>query len=344
MSPVAEGKLRLGGMALRNGLLIHGPTHWAASVRDDAGEIRTASGRKPRLRAADGVPGVRGVVRLGEAFVVIPLVKRALPAAKLPFESPSVVAVAAGASLTGALLRRRLRGPIGETAAATLSLAPAVLALRGGELAAYHGVEHKAIAAYESSDEDADAADAAKEHDRCGSHLVTPLLASNIAGALLVRQVLEKPGPVAGAGVAVASTAAAVEIFVWCERNAGTPLARALRRPGFELQRLLGTREPDERQLEVGRAALAEILRAETQPPRWGLDPSPVLAARGDTGGRWSSTARTSGSSTSRTRARPFRSWSSRRRRRCGTTSKAASSPGRRSSSWRSSASSCGGR
>ena len=31
-----------------------------------------------------------------------------------------------------------------------LSLAPAVLALRGGELAAYHGVEHKAIAAYES--------------------------------------------------------------------------------------------------------------------------------------------------------------------------------------------------
>ncbi len=43
--------------------------------------------------------------------------------------------------------------------------------------------------------------------------------------------------------------------------------ARArLRRPGFELQRLLGTREPDERQLEVGRAALAEILRVEAQP------------------------------------------------------------------------------
>ena len=141
-----------------------------------------------------------------------------------------------------------------------------MLALRGGELAAYHGVEHKAIAAYESDDEDADAADAAKEHDRCGSHLVTPLLASNVAGALLVRRVLEKPGPVAGAGVAVASTAAAVEVFAWCERNAGTPVARALRRPGFELQRLLGTREPDERQLEVGRAALAEILRVEAPP------------------------------------------------------------------------------
>jgi uncharacterized protein YqhQ len=30
---------------------------------------------------------------------------------------------------------------------------------------------------------------------------------------------------------------------------------------------VLGTREPDERQLEVGRAALAEILRVEPNPP-----------------------------------------------------------------------------
>ena len=34
-SPVPDDKLRLGGMALRNGLLVHGPTHWAAAVRDD---------------------------------------------------------------------------------------------------------------------------------------------------------------------------------------------------------------------------------------------------------------------------------------------------------------------
>ena len=84
--PVTEGKLRLGGMALRNGLLVHGPTHWAAAVRDRDGEIQVASGRKPRMRGVDGVPGVRGVVRLGEAFAVIPLVKRAMPAAKLPFQ------------------------------------------------------------------------------------------------------------------------------------------------------------------------------------------------------------------------------------------------------------------
>jgi uncharacterized protein YqhQ len=66
--------------------------------------------------------------------------------------------------------------------------------------------------------------------------------------------------------VAVASTAAAVEVFAWCERHAASRVAKALRRPGFELQRIIGTREPDERQLEVGRAALAEILRVENPP------------------------------------------------------------------------------
>jgi uncharacterized protein YqhQ len=255
-------KLRLGGMALRNGLLGHGPTHWAAAVRTRGGEIKAASGKKPRLRAADGVPGVRGVARLGEAIAVIPLVKRGLPEARLPFQDVSVLTVAAGASITGALARKRIRGLGGESIAALVSVAPALFALRGGELAQYHGVEHKAIAAYEQDADDA--RETSKEHDRCGSHLVAPLLASNLAGTVLLRRTLEKPGPVAGGAVAIASTAVAVEVFAWCERNSETRLAQALRKPGFEIQRLIGTREPDERQLEVGRAALAEILRVET--------------------------------------------------------------------------------
>ena len=265
MSEATEEKLRLGGMALRNGLLVHGPTHWAAAVRTDSGEIKTASGRKPRINGVDNVPGVRGVVRLGEAMVVIPLVKRALPEAKLPFQDASVLGVAAGASLAGALLRRRVRGFGGEAAAGVVGILPAFFALRGGELAAYHGVEHKAIAAYEQDADDA--RDPAKEHERCGSHLVAPMLASNVAGTLLVRRLVEEPGPMAGGAVALASTAAAVEVFAWCERHSESALARAIRTPGFELQRVIGTREPDERQLEVGRAALDEILRAEGATP-----------------------------------------------------------------------------
>jgi uncharacterized protein YqhQ len=68
---VTDEKLRLGGMALRNGLLVHGPTHWAAAVRREDGTIAVGSGRKPRLRVADGVAGVRGLLRLAEAVVVL---------------------------------------------------------------------------------------------------------------------------------------------------------------------------------------------------------------------------------------------------------------------------------
>ncbi|MFP5361779.1 MAG: DUF1385 domain-containing protein [Thermoleophilia bacterium] len=257
-------KLRLGGMALRNGLLVHGPTHWAASVRRRDGSIATASGRKPRVRGVERLAGVRGVVRLGEAMVVIPLVKRALPEARLPFQDVRVLGSMAAAAAGGRLLRGRLKAGAGtEAVLAAVSLLPSFVALRGGELAEYHGVEHKAIAAYE--DDKPDAADAAKEHDRCGSHLMAPLLAANLAGAALLRRTLERPGPAAQFAVGVASLGVAVEVFVWSEKHAGSATARALRRPGHELQRLLGTREPSERQLEVGRSALAEILRVEQQ-------------------------------------------------------------------------------
>lgn len=262
----APEKLRLGGMALGNGLLVHGPGHWAAAVRRADGTIGVASGRKPRLRGpVESVPGARGVVRLGEAMLVIPLVKRALPEARLPFQEPTTLATMAGTALAGSLLRKRLRGTGGEVAIALLSLAPSLLALRSGDLAAYHGVEHKAIAAYEQ-DED-DPTGVAKEHDRCGSHLMAPLLTANIAGAALLRHVVERPRPVHGAALSLASIGVAVEVFVWSEHHASSPVARALRVPGYELQRVLGTREPTATQLEVGEAALAEILRAEGAAP-----------------------------------------------------------------------------
>ena len=256
---MSDDKLRLGGMALRNGLLVHGPTHWAAAVRRTDGTIGTASGRKPRFTRLDDVPGLRGVARLGEAMAVIPLVKKHLPETQLPFQQASVAAAAAGATIGTALLRRRARGSFGgEAGAAALSLLPSLIALRGGELAAYHGAEHKTIGAYEQGTEDH-----TKEHDRCGSHLMAPLLASNLAGVALLKSVTEKPGPLAGGAVAVASVGIAVEVFAWTERHSDTATARVLRVPGHELQRVIGTREPTAAQLEVGRAALEEILRAE---------------------------------------------------------------------------------
>ena len=98
--------------------------------------------------------------------------------------------------------------------------------------------------------------DATKEHDRCGSNLVAPMLAAAAVGNVAARRPALH-GPAAEAVVGLGSAAVAVEVFAWSERNEGTTLSRALRRPGYEIQRLVGTREPTAEQLEVGRAALA---------------------------------------------------------------------------------------
>jgi uncharacterized protein YqhQ len=260
-APVPEDKLRLGGMALRNGLLVHGPTHWAAAVRTDDGELKVASGRKPDLgaKAAERIPGVRGVVKLAEAMAVIPVVKRALPEARLPMQDVKTLGAMGAAALGGQAIRKAGRGMGREAAVALVSVAPALMALRSGDLAAYHGVEHKAIAAYE---DDSDAADATKEHDRCGSHLVAPMLAAAAVGNVAARRAGLR-GPAAEAAVGLGSAALAVEVFAWSERHPDSALTRLIRVPGHEIQRAVGTREPTAEQLAVGRAALEEILRVE---------------------------------------------------------------------------------
>ena len=131
-----------------------------------------------------------------------------------------------------------------------MSLAPALLALRSGDLAAYHGVEHKAIAAYE---QDGEASAADKEHDRCGSNLVAPMLGAAAVGNVAARRAGMR-GPAAEAAVALGSAAVAVEVFAWSERHEGTVVSRALRRPGYEIQRLVGTREPTDGTARGGRA------------------------------------------------------------------------------------------
>ena len=138
-----------------------------------------------------------------------------------------------------------------------------MVALSDRNLAAYHGAEHKAIGAYEAGSDDP--ASATKEHERCGSNLVVPMLVLSAAGQLLLERALENPGPVARAAVGVASASVAAEMFAWSERNPGSAAARAFHRPGHEIQRLIATKEPTPEQLEVSVAALREILRVEQE-------------------------------------------------------------------------------
>ena len=150
--------------------------------------------------------------------------------------------------------------PAEETA---LALAP-VAALTDRDLAAYHGVEHKAIAAYEQGVEDP--ATVPKEHDRCGSNLIVPMMLLSAGGTLLLERLVEKPGAVARGAVGLGTASAAVEMFAWSDRHHGEPLAEAFHTPGREIQRHLATKEPTPEQMEIGAAALAEILRVEPAP------------------------------------------------------------------------------
>ncbi len=261
---MASEKLRLGGMALRNGLLIHGPTHWAAAVRDSDGEVQVASERKPELapKLAGRLPGLRGPLKLLEALAVLPLVRRRLPAARLPFEDWRVVAAIGTTLVATAALRRRLASSaLREGLVQTIGAVPAVVALTDRDLAAYHGVEHKAIAAYEQGVEDP--ATVPKEHDRCGSNLIAPMMLLSAGGTVMLERLVERPSPLARAAVGLGGASLAVEMFAWSDRNHGAPLAEAFHTPGREIQRRLATKEPTPDQLQVGIAALAEILRVE---------------------------------------------------------------------------------
>jgi uncharacterized protein YqhQ len=264
LGSMAEEKLRLGGMALRNGLLIHGPTHWAAAVRDPDGAIVVASERKPELapKLAARIPGLRGPLKLAEAMAVLPLVRRRMPAARLPFEAPRVAAAIGATLVATTVLRKRLpASALREGMVQAIGVVPAAVALSDRDLAAYHGVEHKAIAAYEQGIEDP--AGVPKEHDRCGSNLVTPMMLLSAGGTVLLERLVESPGPVARAGIGLGGASLAVEMFAWSDRHHGAPLAEAFHTPGREIQRHLATKEPTSEQLEVGIAALAEILRVE---------------------------------------------------------------------------------
>jgi uncharacterized protein YqhQ len=267
MSANEEQRVRLGGMALRNGIMVHSLDHWAAAVRTPDGELRVASGRKPELpQSLLAVPGLRGVLRVAEAGYLLPIVRKRLPEARLPLEGASTAgALAASVMLSRAIRRSRLAPLPAELLGAGLSLVPALASLRGSQVAGYHGAEHKAIGGYEHGDA---SVDATKEHERCGSHMVGPMLAATVVGNVIVNRLPPSRRGPARLLAGLAAIGVATEAFGWMTRHSDNVVARALRRPGYELQRVAATREPTAEELAVAEAALDEVLRLEGARPR----------------------------------------------------------------------------
>ncbi len=177
----AELGPRMGGIALKNGLILVTERHWAAAIRESDGSISVASGNKSQLpgsgkwdrpRAAEraeggpgagaarrnaaaeaGVPLIRGLGRFGETLVVLARVKSHLPNAQLPLESGRVVAALA-ASMVGTSAVKAIAPKsalVEEVGTALASFIPAVLALKNSAISGYHGAEHKVIGGREAA-------------------------------------------------------------------------------------------------------------------------------------------------------------------------------------------------
>ena len=195
---MTDDKIRLGGMALANGVLVHGPTSWACAIRHPDGRLEVASARKRFVASRVSVPLLRGPARLAAAIAVLP-----------------------------------------------------------GELAAYHGAEHISIGEYEHGP------GAQKEHERCGGHLVGPLLLTSAVGNVLAGLAPERMRNHARSAAQLGALGASTEIFAWMTRHPQNTIAQALSKPGHELQHRLTTVDPTPSQLEVAEAALRACLELE---------------------------------------------------------------------------------
>jgi uncharacterized protein YqhQ len=218
-------KVRLGGMALANGVLVHGPTSWACAVRTDDGHVKVVARRKRLLGSKVKSPLLRGPARLAETFAFLPDVKRAVPEAQLPFTRGRVLRAMLGSAIVLNVVRRT-------------RLSYAAKELLNGEKRT-------------------------REHERCGTHLVGPLVVTATVGNVLAASVPLRFRPAARAAAGVGALAASTEIFSWMQRNPDHRFARALARPGYEFQHRVATAEPTRAQLEVAEAALNACLELE---------------------------------------------------------------------------------
>lgn len=272
--------MALGGQAVPGGVMIRTRGRWAVAVRTPSGSIEATAAAVGRgWRRCDAMPVVRGVVALAET---VTLGLRALTWATERTEDaaprrvrPAVVGVvvfavaalafAAGPAIAASwLVDRWSSAPPAALVEALLRLAGFLGYVAGigclsgiQEVFAYHGAEHKAIAAAEAGQplEIGSVQRLSRHHARCGTDFLLLVVAVGIVAfaAVPARSI---PHAVVSRGLLLPLVAGlAYEVLVLARRHPANPVVRALVAPGIALQRLT-TREPSDAQVEVAIAAL----------------------------------------------------------------------------------------
>ena len=201
--------IRLGGMALENEVLVHGPRYWACAVRlEDGGSVASAQeaaalGRRHHRLSLRGPPVARGCGLLPRHVAACPRPgSRTTARGRAPVGAPpprgAFAPVTPQAAPAGDPGRDRLGHP------ATRDARP--------DLAAYHGAEHISIGSYEARRAPPAGARAVRIHlraDRVTIRGRTYRRATSFTcgtGSLRL-------------GAVIGSVAAATELFAWTLRH-----------------------------------------------------------------------------------------------------------------------------
>ena len=263
-------------MALRNGLLVHGPDALGGRrAGDPTARSGCASGRKTgaaglaiaRARIA------RGVLRVAEMIVDAAAGPAAAArAAEDGVREPTVIALAVVGDRAHRARRRARRAPADRRGARRGHLAAAGAGV-AAQLAA-RPLPRRRAQGDRRLRAGRGAADAAKEHERCGSHLVAPMLAATVAGNALVSPAASRPPRPRPAGRQPGrGRDRHRDVRMDASATASSRLARALlRRPGSRCSASAATREPTARGARgrrggAGRGAAARGPRRPTPEP-----------------------------------------------------------------------------
>lgn len=291
-------RMRVGGQAVMEGVMMRSPNFWGMAVRNPEGEMEIQADRFRSVTRRSKVfrlPIIRGFLSLGETLwlgmklltsstnialgeeedlstkeVAITFLFAMLLGLGLFLIAPVLATKGVGALLGSAIenpiLFNLVEGVIRIAIFIAYILVITAISKDIKRFFGYHGAEHKAIKVFEADEEliPENARRFDTMHVRCGTSFVLYVLVLSI----LVFSLLGVTGwffMVLSRVVVIPLVAGlAFEFIMWSARNQDSSVVRALVWPGLQLQKLT-TREPDDGMVEVAMASLKKVLSLEEE-------------------------------------------------------------------------------
>jgi uncharacterized protein YqhQ len=291
-------RLRVGGQAVMEGVMMRSPNFWAMAVRNPEGEMEIQADRFRSVTRKNKVfrlPIIRGFLSLGETLwlgmklltsstnialgededlstkeIVITFLFAMVLGLGLFLAAPVLATKGIGALLGSAIenpiLFNLIEGVIRIAIFIAYILIITAISKDIKRFFGYHGAEHKAIKVYEEGKDlvPENARRFNTMHVRCGTSFVLYVLVLSI----LVFSLLGVTGwflMVVSRVVVIPLVAGiAFEFIMWSARNQENGVVQKLVWPGLQLQKLT-TREPDDGMVEVAMASLKKVLSLEEE-------------------------------------------------------------------------------